>query len=105
MEPEDKNAPLRLAPPAFAVLAATLACAAAVPAAFWFADVGWWWLAPTSRASRPPKLEAARCAFFAFMFFNGAVVFASGIGRVIGMAAVSAVLLAPFARRQRLLST
>jgi hypothetical protein len=73
--------------------------------AIWLADVCWWWLAPASRASRPPRLEAARFALFTFMFVNGAVVFASGIGRVIGIASVSAALLAPLARRQRLVST
>lgn len=73
--------------------------------AIWFADVCWWWLAPASRAARPPRLEAARFVLFTFMFFNGAVVFASGIGRLIGIAAVSVALLAPLARRQRFLST
>jgi hypothetical protein len=73
--------------------------------AIWLADVSWWWLAPASRASRSPKLETARFGFFAFMFFNGAVVFASGIGRLIGIASVSVALLAPLARRQRLVST
>ena len=73
--------------------------------AIWLADVCWWWLAPASRAARPPGLEAARFALFAFMFFNGAVVFASGIGRLIGIAAVSVALLAPLARRRRLIST
>ena len=72
--------------------------------AVWLADVGWWWLAPASRASRSPRLEAARLGVFVFMFFNGAVVFASGLGRLIGMASVSVALLAPLARRQRLLS-
>ena len=32
--------------------------------AIWFADVCWWWLAPASRASRSPRLEAARLASF-----------------------------------------
>ena len=73
--------------------------------AIWLADVCWWWLAPASRASRSPRLEAARFALFVFMFFNGAVVFASGIGRLIGIASVSVALLAPLARRQRLVST
>jgi hypothetical protein len=73
--------------------------------AIWLADVSWWWLAPASRASRSSKLETARFWFFAFMFFNGAVVFASGIGRLIGIASVSVALLAPLARRQRLVPT
>jgi hypothetical protein len=69
--------------------------------AIWLADVCCWWLAPASRASRSPRLEAARLALFVFMFFNGAVVFASGIGRLIGIASVSVALLAPLARRPR----
>lgn len=60
---------------------------------FWLADVWWWWLAPVSRASRSPRIEAARLAFFTFMFFNGAVVFASGTGRLVGIAAVTVVLI------------
>ena len=33
------------------------------------------------------------------MFLNGAVVFASGIGRLVGIASVAVVLLASLARR------
>jgi hypothetical protein len=69
--------------------------------ALWLADVCWWWLAPASHAARSPRLEVARFVFFAFMFLNGAVVFASGIGRVVGMVAMSVVLLASLARRPR----
>ena len=72
--------------------------------AIWLADVCWWWLARASHASRSPRFEAVRFALFAFMFFNGAVVFASGIGRLIGIAALGVALLAPLARR-RLIST
>jgi hypothetical protein len=60
---------------------------------FWLADVGWWWLAPVSRASRSPRIETARLAVFTFMFLNGAVLFASGTGRLVGMAAVAVVLI------------
>jgi hypothetical protein len=62
--------------------------------AAWFGDVCWWWLAPASRAARPRGVEAARFVFFLFMFLNGAVVFASGLGRIIGTLAISAVLVA-----------
>jgi hypothetical protein len=61
--------------------------------ALWLADVCWWWLAPASRASRSPRIETARVAFFTFMFLNGAVVFASGTGRLVGIAAVTVVLI------------
>src|SRR5262245_8018419 len=61
--------------------------------ALWCADVGWWWLAPASHASRSARIEAARLALFTFMFVNGAVVFAAGIGRLVGAASVAVVLL------------
>ena len=70
--------------------------------ALWIADVCWWWLAPASHASRPAALETARFALFAFMFINGAVVFASGFGRLVGIAAVSVALAASIARRRRI---
>jgi hypothetical protein len=72
--------------------------------ALWLADVGWWWLAPASHASRPLAIEAARLALFTFMFLNGAVVFASGTGRLVGIASVAVALLGSLARRQRLAS-
>ena len=59
----------------------------------WLADVCWWWLAPASRASRSMRIETARLALFAFMFLNGAVVFASGSGRLVGMASLAVVLI------------
>jgi hypothetical protein len=66
--------------------------------AVWLGDVCWWWLAPASRAARPRGLEAARFAFFLFMFLNGAVVFASGTGRLIGAVSISAVLVGRISR-------
>ena len=68
--------------------------------AVWLGDVCWWWLAPESHASRSPRLETARLALFAFMFLNGAVVFASGAGRLVGIASMAIVVLASPARRQ-----
>src|SRR5687767_5674063 len=70
----------------------------------WLADVCWWWLAPASRASRPARLEAARLAVFAFMFLNGAVIFASGVGRLVGIVSLSVVLLASLTRRSRMVT-
>jgi hypothetical protein len=47
------------------------------------------------------RFETARLALFTFMFFNGAVVFATAVTRVIGIAAVAAVLMgSPALRRQ-----
>src|SRR5262245_11729099 len=54
----------------------------------WFADVCWWWAAPTSHASRSHRLEIVRLATFVFMFVNAAIIFASGIGRLAGISAV-----------------
>lgn len=68
--------------------------------ALWLADAAWWWIAPVSHATRPLRLEAGRLALFTFMFLNGAVIFASATGRIVGVAAVAAVLLAaPSLRR------
>jgi hypothetical protein len=61
--------------------------------ALWLADVCWWWLAPAAHASRSARLETARLALFVFMFVNGAVVFASATGRVVGIASVTVVLI------------
>src|SRR5262249_11193377 len=67
--------------------------------ALWLADVCWWWLAPVSHVSRSLAIEATRVAVFTFMFVDGALVFASGIGRGIGTVAVAAALAAPLVRR------
>lgn len=53
----------------------------------WLVDVIWWWRSPARYATRPRWLHAAVHGFMAFMFFNGAVVFASGPTRWFGMAA------------------
>jgi hypothetical protein len=70
----------------------------------WFGDVCWWWLAPRSHAARPAGIEMARFALFTFMFFNGAVVFASGTGRLVGIASVAFALLAAMTRGNKLRS-
>ena len=62
--------------------------------ALWLVDVGWWWLSPVSHAQRSLRVERTRLVLFAFMFLNGAVVFASGPGRVFGIAALSLALIA-----------
>ena len=67
----------------------------------WIADVGWWWIAPRSHAARPAGFEASRLGIFVFMFVNGAVVFASGVGRLVGIVSVGVVLAATLARRPR----
>jgi hypothetical protein len=72
--------------------------------AVWLADVGWWWLAPQSHASRSARLEVARLAVFAFMFLNGAVIFASGVGRLVGIVSLSVVLVASLTRGSRMVT-
>ncbi len=68
--------------------------------AIWLADTCWWWISRASRATRPWQLEAIRFALFLFMFVSGAIVFASGPARLVGVASVSAVLLTSLARRR-----
>lgn len=70
--------------------------------AMWLADTCWWWIAPQARAARSKSLELARLAFFMFMFVNGAVVFASGIGRIVGMMSVALVVAAALTRRREM---
>ncbi|MGH9673937.1 MAG: hypothetical protein ACRD44_12215 [Bryobacteraceae bacterium] len=69
----------------------------------WCADALWWWIAPASRARRPRWLAAALHAFLAFMWLNGAVVFASGFVRwlAIGGALLLATLFIRRTRRPR----
>ena len=53
----------------------------------WVIDVAWWWLDPIGYVRRSGLVSAAVHGFMAFMFFNGAVVFAHGPTRWIGLAA------------------
>jgi hypothetical protein len=69
--------------------------------ALWSADVVWWWAAPASHAARSVRIETARLALFTFMFFNGAVVFASAAGRAVGITAVAAALIASRSLQRR----
>ena len=55
--------------------------------AVWSADVAWWWLDPNGYIRRPGPVSAGVHVFLAFMFFNGAVVFAHGPSRWFGLAA------------------
>jgi hypothetical protein len=61
--------------------------------ALWIGDVCWWWLAPRSHSTRSMRIEMTRFALFTFMFLNGAVVFASGVGRLVGIASVSIAIV------------
>jgi len=61
--------------------------------AVWVADAGWWWLDEDGYHRRPGAVSGAVHAFMAFMFVNGAVVFATGPSRWIGLTATA---LLPF---------
>lgn len=60
--------------------------------AVWTLDAGWWLLSPRSYHQRPRVLSLAIRGFIFFIILNGAVIFADGWARVIGSAAVAAVL-------------
>jgi hypothetical protein len=60
--------------------------------AIWIADAAWWWTVPPAKAAVVGTWAWARLAFFLFMFVNGAVVFADGWMRGLGLCAVIAVL-------------
>ena len=72
--------------------------------AVWGADVAWWWLDEDSYVRRTVLVSAGVHAFLAFMFFNGAVVFASGPSRWIGLAATVLVPALWMWRRRPMLS-
>jgi MFS family permease len=60
----------------------------------WLGDAAWWWLSPHSRAARPRGLTWVVRGFIFFIIVNGAVVFADGWARVVGLIAVAAVTIA-----------
>jgi hypothetical protein len=57
----------------------------------WVADVMWWWIAEGSHEARPRAIDLLIRGFLFFMFLNGAIVFADGFMRVIGIVAVAIV--------------
>jgi hypothetical protein len=54
--------------------------------AAWVADAAWWWRGLQAYESRPRWVGRVLHAFLAFMAFNGAVVFATGLVRWVGLA-------------------
>jgi len=60
----------------------------------WIGDATWWWWSPRSHERRPRAVAVAVHGFIFFIMVNGAVVFADGLARVVGVAAVSAVVVA-----------
>jgi hypothetical protein len=65
----------------------------------WLADAGWWWASPRSYVRRPRLLSASIRGFIFFIIINGAVVFADGGARVVGIASTSLVLVAWLLKR------
>lgn len=62
--------------------------------AVWLSDALWWWIAPRAYESRPAAISAVVHGFVFFMFLNGAVVFADGWMRVLGILSVGIVSIA-----------
>jgi hypothetical protein len=60
----------------------------------WLADALWWWIVPRRYDSRPPVIGAVVRSFLFFMFLNGAVIFADGWMRVLGILSVTIVSIA-----------
>ena len=69
--------------------------------AVWLLDAGWWWTAPASYRSRARAIEWGIHGFLFFMFVNGAVVFADGWMRLLGIAAVAVAGVAWWIRPYR----
>lgn len=61
--------------------------------AVWTGDAAWQRLAPASYRARSAALAIAVHLFLFFIIVNGAVVFADGWARLIGLAAVAAVII------------
>ncbi len=59
----------------------------------WPADAIWWWVDSQSYEQRPRWVAVGVHSFLAFMFFNGAVVFALGPMRWASIAATGLLLL------------
>ena len=59
----------------------------------WVVDVFWWWRGVALYRNRPQWMNTSVHTFFAFMFFNAAVVFAAGPVRWLGVVATAALAL------------
>ena len=69
--------------------------------AVWGMDALWWVFRPTSYEERPPALDASIRLFLVFMFVNGAIVFAQGPVRVLGVLCLLALGGAWYVGRHR----
>jgi hypothetical protein len=64
----------------------------------WLGDALWWCLWPSGFAARPRLVHAAIQAYLAFIAFNGAIVFESGVTRWIGLSVVPVLALVVWGR-------
>jgi hypothetical protein len=62
--------------------------------AVWIGDAAWWTFAPGSYAARARAVSYGIRGFIFFIIVNGAVVFADGWARVLGVSAVVLVIAA-----------
>jgi hypothetical protein len=65
----------------------------------WTVDAAWWHVGPASYARRSRALSLAIRGFIFFIILNGAVIFADGWARVVGVASVMLVVASWFLRR------
>lgn len=66
--------------------------------AAWVVDAFWWWCAPDSYTARSPWIGWPVHAYFAFIAFNGAVVFEGGATRWGGIAAILVLAIVAYRR-------
>jgi hypothetical protein len=62
--------------------------------ALWVWDACVWWMSPDAYRARSRRHANVLRAVFLFMFANGGIIFARGLGRSLGIVAVAAVLWA-----------
>lgn len=59
--------------------------------AIWLSDAIWWWASPRTYEARSRAVAATVHGFLFFMFVNGAIIFADGWMRLLGILAVGIV--------------
>lgn len=64
----------------------------------WLGDALWWCLSPASYVRRPQAWHVAIQAYLAFIAFNGAIVFESGVIRWIGLCVLPVLALITYRR-------
>jgi hypothetical protein len=67
--------------------------------AVWFADAAWWWMSTRSYHRRAPAISLLVRGFIFFIIVNGAIVFADGWARAVGLVSSSAVVISWLVKR------